>query len=244
MGKALFFLRSGGCDVVKFSDSGEETIVGAIDIFACFGEQSFLLNSASLATVRSRIYSEILRLGRFDFDHVCAMFPALRTHVLGVQREMREHYKGLPYAQKRAAARRNSGVCTRVSRRGYAATLAVTKMVFRRSGGSARASSESPYGSALEADESEPARQCEAVCKAQQRQAAKERSYRPDGSSRAGEEPAQEGGSPAGGALAEGTAEGSVAAGGTTEELDTPVMQIKPDNVVLSDVTTPAATPR
>jgi len=46
-----------------------------------------------MATVRSDGYSEIMALGRADFDVVCQMFPALKIHVLGVQKELKKTYE-------------------------------------------------------------------------------------------------------------------------------------------------------
>ena len=45
-----------------------------------------------MATVRSDGYSEIMWLTRSDFEAVCAMFPALKIHVLGVQKELKKSY--------------------------------------------------------------------------------------------------------------------------------------------------------
>ena len=39
------------------------------------------------------VYSEIMRLWRKDFDVVVGMFPTLKVHMLGVQRELRAMYK-------------------------------------------------------------------------------------------------------------------------------------------------------
>eukprot|EP00966_Prymnesium_polylepis_P216192 5004691-Prymnesium_polylepis.1 len=46
-----------------------------------------------MVTVRTIGYAEIMRLWKKDFEEVVKMFPALRVHMLGVQRELKEKWK-------------------------------------------------------------------------------------------------------------------------------------------------------
>eukprot|EP00325_Prymnesiales_sp_UTEX-LB-985_P007184 CAMPEP_0174696820 /NCGR_PEP_ID=MMETSP1094-20130205/2876_1 /TAXON_ID=156173 /ORGANISM="Chrysochromulina brevifilum, Strain UTEX LB 985" /LENGTH=860 /DNA_ID=CAMNT_0015893685 /DNA_START=37 /DNA_END=2619 /DNA_ORIENTATION=- len=115
---ALFFIRSGTCDVIKSeglmppslrsssapgggddrrsiaddrrSIGGEDgcgTVVTTLNEYACFGEQSFMSQKPALATVRSNGFTTLMRIYKTEFDMVVAMFPKLRVHMLGVQRE-------------------------------------------------------------------------------------------------------------------------------------------------------------
>jgi len=102
VGNSLFFIQTGGADVLKKvgeGDDAQEILVVQLSEFACFGEQSFLLGQASMATVRSVGYSEVMSLGRSDFDVVCGMFPALKIHVLGVQKELKKTYDKIKRTQ-------------------------------------------------------------------------------------------------------------------------------------------------
>jgi len=116
VGIALFFIRAGGAEVLKqgAGEGDDEMIVTRLHEFACFGEQSFLLRQPSMATVRSIGYSEIMWLVRSDFEAVCEMFPALKVHVLGVQKELNRNYHKLR-AREAVLAQRNGG-CTSPSR--------------------------------------------------------------------------------------------------------------------------------
>ena len=93
--RALFFVRSGTVQVIKDTnqDGEEGQIIATLEEHACFGEQSFLLGTEALASVRAKHYSEIMRLWRIDFDAIVNMFPALRVHMVGVQRELQQQYK-------------------------------------------------------------------------------------------------------------------------------------------------------
>ena len=67
--------------------------VAVLDRGAAFGEQSFMSELPSTATVRVINYSEIMRLWKSEFEAVVVMYPALRMHMLGVQRELRMSYR-------------------------------------------------------------------------------------------------------------------------------------------------------
>ena len=109
---ALFMIRTGQAEVVKahgqdssvsrgLSETSTTDAEGSsaferialLERGTAFGEQSFVSEMPSLATVRSTCYSEIMRLWRDDFEGVVAMFPALRVHMLGVSRQLKHSYK-------------------------------------------------------------------------------------------------------------------------------------------------------
>ena len=98
---ALYFIRSGCCEVLKLegpvglpSESAEPLglVVTTLRENACFGEQSFMTQQPALASVRAVGYSTLMRIWKTDFDTVVEMFPQLRVHMLGVQREQMREY--------------------------------------------------------------------------------------------------------------------------------------------------------
>ena len=102
--RTLYFIKSGECEVLKLegpiglpNDDDDENPLGprlhVLREHACFGEQSFMTQQPALATVRSISYTTLMRIYKSDFDVVVAMFPQLRVHMLGVQREQMMEYK-------------------------------------------------------------------------------------------------------------------------------------------------------
>ena len=113
--QCLFFIRSGKCQVVTFTTGVVDKTLGSDDSrrsrrsrrgssmaqemttrvlaelseYSCFGEQSFLLQSVTNASVRSLGYANLMRLFRNDFEVIVQMFPALRVHML--QRQIKLH---------------------------------------------------------------------------------------------------------------------------------------------------------
>ena len=109
--RALYFIRSGACEVLKLegpmglptSDSFDlgasavdhelGPVVAVLRDHACFGEQSFVRQTPALATVRAQGYTTLMRIFKRDFDVIVRMFPRLRVHMLGVQRDQLQEYK-------------------------------------------------------------------------------------------------------------------------------------------------------
>jgi CRP-like cAMP-binding protein len=108
--EALYFIRSGKAEVLKIEgpmglpseDFEDDRVVAVLKEHACFGEQSFMTQSPALATVRSVGYCTLMRIFKADFDRVVAMFPALRVHMLGVQREQLQEYSMAKFQRGRA----------------------------------------------------------------------------------------------------------------------------------------------
>jgi hypothetical protein len=83
---ALFFIRSGRVDVLRLSgpvglevpeDDGDSLgdNVATLHDGQCFGEQSFLRHTPSLASCRARGYVTLYQIFKVDFERVQSMFP-------------------------------------------------------------------------------------------------------------------------------------------------------------------------
>lgn len=85
-GRFMGVVIAGACSV---SVAGQE--VGVLGAGECFGEMSLIDGQACSATVTSSAPTEVLLLGRSDFDHVLKVAPGLsRTLMAQLCRRLRE----------------------------------------------------------------------------------------------------------------------------------------------------------
>jgi CRP-like cAMP-binding protein len=152
--------------------------IGRLTDGATFGEQSYLTGKASMATVRTVTFCEVMSLGKADLDHAIDAYPRLRTDIDSFATAKAAGYQ--EQNQKiRQSNRRGSTLLTSIFadlrqggglRRSFQAqhTRRPTvvagaqprirrSMLFRRSSSSARSSEGERESGATEVEEEEPA---------------------------------------------------------------------------------------
>lgn len=77
-GDDYFLIRSGECDVIKFSDEDSLEVVSTLLPGQGFGEEALLTESHRNATIRMRTDGTLLKLAREDFDNLFKV-PVIRS---------------------------------------------------------------------------------------------------------------------------------------------------------------------
>ena len=77
-GDDYFLIRSGECDVIKFSDNNLLEVVSTLRPGQGFGEEALLTDSHRNATIQMRSDGMLLKLNREEFDNLLKV-PVIRT---------------------------------------------------------------------------------------------------------------------------------------------------------------------